>query len=155
MKNIVIPLVVIVLLLGACSGNEKTIQLEDRSFANTLFIQKVENNSSSEEMSKTVKDKDKIEEVLSMVEGLNVQKINTDTFMENLKSQNSYMLGFFKGNGTNTEKGKYAFNILEDGTVLFNSDKVDNPGTLLITTKKHKDLLNEMKQLLEINFQVQ
>ncbi|CQR46621.1 hypothetical protein BN1058_00890 [Paraliobacillus sp. PM-2] len=152
MKNFIMPLALIALLLSACSSNAETINFEDKSFANTLYIQKVENNSSSEEMNKMVTDKDKINEVLSMVEGLKVEKINTDTFMEKLQSQSAYMFGFFQGDGKNTEKGKYAFNILEDGTILLNYDRVDNPGTPLITTEKNKDLLNEMKQKLEISF---
>ncbi|MRG86014.1 lipoprotein [Salinibacillus xinjiangensis] len=152
MKKIIILLAFITLMLSACSGNEETINFEDKSFANTLFIQKAENNSSSEEMRKMVTDKEKINEILSMVEGLKVEKINTDKFMEKLMSQSSYMFGFLKGDGTNTEKGKYAFNFLEDGTILFNYDKDDNPGTPLITTDKHKDLLNQMKMLLEIHF---
>lgn len=152
MKNIVIPLIVIVFFISACSGNEETIKFEDKSFANTLFVQKVENNSSSEELTKMVTDKDKIKDVLSMVEGLKVEKIDTDNFMEKLKSQNSYMLGFLRGNGMNTEKERYGFVILEDGTILFNYDNVDGPATPLITTEKHTDLVNEIIHILEIKF---
>ncbi|MFC0525541.1 hypothetical protein ACFFGV_18310 [Pontibacillus salicampi] len=151
MKTFIMPLAIMVLCLSACSNNEEIIKFKDKSFANTLHIQKVENNSSSEEVSKMVTDKDKIKEVLSMVEGLKAEEINKDTFMEKLKSQSVYMFAFFQGDGKNTEKGKYAFNILEDGTILFHYDRVDNPGTPLITTDKNKDLLDKMKQKLDLN----
>lgn len=150
LKYISVLLIVIVLLLSACSGDKETVKLDDKSFADTLFVQKVENNSSSGEMTKIVTDKDKIEKILSMVEGLKVEKTSNESLFEELKKQDVYMFGFFKGTATATKKGEYAFNILEDGTILFSN--YDNQNSASVTTKEHIDLMEEIKQVLEINF---
>ncbi|WP_181347714.1 hypothetical protein [Thalassobacillus sp. CUG 92003] len=151
MKYVSGLLIGIVVLLSACSGNNSTLKLDDKRFADTLFIQKVENGSPSEEKSKIVSDKDKIEKILTMVEGLNVEK--TDNVLEKLKGEgNVYMLGFFEGKATPSKKGEYAFNLMENGTILFGLNTYDNQDSASITTEKHPELTKEIKQVLEIEF---
>ncbi|WP_421385252.1 hypothetical protein ACOJQI_10965 [Bacillus salacetis] len=145
-----VSLIVLILLLSACSGNEK-IRFEDKSFASTLMIQKVENSTSSEEMTTIVTDQEKIKNILTMIEDLEVKNIKVNTFMETLTSKTSYMFVFFE-EGRSAEKAEFAFYILEDGTILFNSQESRNPGKPLIGKEKQLDILNEMKQTLEIDF---
>ncbi len=151
-KHIYVPFIFIVVFLSACSGNEETIKIEDKDFADMLAIHKIENNISSEGTFTIIKDKEKIKEILSMVEGVQVKEIENEQLSKEMKSGIVYMFAFFKGDETKTKKGEYAFNILKDGTILFNYDNVGYTNTPAITTEKHKDLLNKMKQTLNIGY---
>ncbi|MEH7309312.1 hypothetical protein [Neobacillus drentensis] len=145
--------IIVSILLSACSANEEVIKIHSKDSLRTLFIQKVEGNSSSEEMTKIVKDKDKIEKILSKIEGLKVEDSNSQFAFDELKSQNTYTFSFF--DSEKFESGKevpYAFSVLNDGTFIFTHKDVGLIKTPRMTIAKHKDLLNEMKQLLEINF---
>ncbi|MGN8682416.1 hypothetical protein ACTNEO_14795 [Gracilibacillus sp. HCP3S3_G5_1] len=128
------------------------MQIEDKDFANILLIQKVENNFTSEQLSKQIEDQEMIEQVLTMVEGLKVEEIDNEELIKILESQdNYYMFDFYEGEDTNILRGDYGFHVLEDGTMLFNVDllSVTNP---LVTVETHKELLEAMKEMLEINF---
>lgn len=117
-----------------------------------LFIQKVEDNASSEEMTKIVKDKQKVKKILTMIEGLKVKETNSEYVLEQMKSQNTYIFSFSEDENIETGVVPYAFNVLNDGTFIFTHEKVNSLQKPRITTGKHQDLLNEMKQLLEIDF---
>lgn len=153
-KHFIISLILIFSFLNACSDNEETIKFEDKNFANTLIVQKVVDNASTDDMQSIITEKNNINKTLSLVEGLTAKKIDMDTFSEKMKSQDFYMFGFLKGDGTTTEQGAYAFNILEDGTILYNYDNIDNPQYSLISTEKHEDILNEFKQVLGVDFKL-
>ncbi|TYS89900.1 hypothetical protein [Rossellomorea aquimaris] len=62
--------------MSGCSNGEQVIEIENKEKASSLFIQKVENDTSSEELTKVVSDKQQIEQVLTMAEGLEVKKIS-------------------------------------------------------------------------------
>ncbi|SEQ55790.1 hypothetical protein [Piscibacillus halophilus] len=136
MKYLSVSLVVVILILSACSNDEEVVTFENKDFANTLIVQKVENSSSSSDKKKTVTDKEKIEKVLSKVEGLKVKKISVEDSMDQLQGQEVYTFGFFK-DPESAENGEYAFNVLEDGKILINYDDVANPNTPLITLDTH------------------
>lgn len=152
MRKIPVILVILLGLLCACSPEEQTVQIEDKDFANILLIQKVENNFTSEQLSKQIEDQEMIEQVLTMVEGLKVEEIDNEELIKILESQdNYYMFDFYEGDDTNILRGDYGFHVLEDGTMLFNVDllSVTNP---LVTVETHKELLEAMKEMLGINF---
>jgi hypothetical protein len=153
MKCKIVPFIVMTFLLSTCSGNEETIKLEDKSFASTLFIQKVEDNSSAEEMTKIVKDEEKIEQILAMIEGLKVEETNNEYALDEMKLQKTYIFNFFEGEKMETAKEvPYAFSVLEDGTFIFTHNDFNSPQVPRITLEKHKELLDDIKQLFEIDF---
>ncbi|WP_163582911.1 hypothetical protein [Gracilibacillus saliphilus] len=153
MKKVSFILVILFGLLCACATEEKTVQIENKDFADTLFVQKVENNFTSDKLAKMIEDSEKIKQVLSKVEGLEAEKIDNDELISILENHDSYyMFGFFEGDSTNIQKEDYGFQILEDGTILFNYDQVDNSDHPLVTVDTHKDILEEMKEMLEITF---
>lgn len=154
MKYQWIGLLIILFVLSACSGNEiEVIEINNKNFSNALFIQKVVDDSSTEEMTKMVSDQQKIEKILTMVDGLKVEETNTDYMFKEMKSRNTYMFVFTEGEELPLEKEiPYAFNVLEDGTFFFSYKNVNSHQKPRKTIEKHKDLLNEMKQLLEIDF---
>lgn len=134
-------------LLSACSGSEQVIEIKSKDSLKTLLIEKVDGNSSSEEMTKIVKDKDKIENVLSMIEGLKVKESSSEYVFDEIKSQSTYTFSFFESE--EIESGKevpYAFSVLNYGTLIFSHKDVGSPITLRITTAKDKDLLNDINQ---------
>jgi hypothetical protein len=144
---------ILVFLLSACSGSEQVIEIKGKESLKTLLIEKVDGNSSSEEMTKIVKDKDKIEKVLSKIEGLKVKESSNEHLFDEIKSQSTYTFGFSENE--EIESGKevpYAFSVLNDGTLIFTHKDVGSPITPRITTVKDKDLLNDIKQILEIQF---
>lgn len=134
-------------LHSACSGSEQVIEIKSKDSLKTLLIEKVDGNSSSEEMTKIVKDKDKIENVLSMIEGLKVKESSSEYVFDEIKSQSTYTFSFFESE--EIESGKevpYAFSVLNYGTLIFSHKDVGSPITLRITTAKDKDLLNDINQ---------
>jgi hypothetical protein len=85
--------------MSGCSDGEQVIEIEHKEKAGSLFIQKVENDSSSEELTKVVNDKQQIEQILTMAEGLEVKKISTEETMEKMKETDTYMFVFSEGKG--------------------------------------------------------
>ncbi|QGH32888.1 hypothetical protein GI584_01945 [Gracilibacillus salitolerans] len=153
MKKVSFILVILLGLLCACSTEEKTVQIENKDFANTLFVQKVENNFTSDKLAMLIEDPEKIKNALSMVEGLEAEEIDNDERIGILENHdNYYMFGFFEGESTNIQKEDYGFQILEDGKILFNYDQLDNSDYPLVTVDTHKDILEDMKEMLEITF---
>ncbi|WP_186807130.1 hypothetical protein [Tenuibacillus multivorans] len=141
------------IIVNACSDQEKVIEkIEDKSVFNVLIIQKVEGNTSSNDMTKIVKDQQKIVEVLSMVEGLKVEEVDNNLVIEEMTSQNAYMFGFIENEKMTGDPLPYSFNVLADGTFIFSHDEPDSLSKPLQTVDQHQQLLDEMKQLLDIDF---
>ena len=139
--------------MSGCSNGEQVIEIENKEKAGSLFIQKVENDSSSEELTKVVSDKQQIEQVLTMAEGLEVKKINSEVTMEKMKASNTYMFVFSEGKGIESgKKATFAFYALENGTFIFPYRDFNSPQEPLITVERQKGLLDEMKKLIEITF---
>lgn len=143
----------ILLTISACSQSEEVIKIKDKNLSSMLFIQKVEDNSSNEEMTKVVKDKQKIEQILTMIEGLKVKDTNSEYVSDVMKSQNTYMFGFSEGEKMETgKKIPYAFYILENGTFIFPHNDFNALQEPRVTLEKHKELLDEIKNRLDIDF---
>ena len=152
-NNLIVPLTIIVFLLSACSDNEQVIGIEDKGSASLLFIQKVENNTSSEEMTRMVKDKQEVEQVLTMVEGVEVKKTIPEEIMDKMESTDTYMFVFSVGEELQTgEAAPYAFYALENGTFVFLYSDFNSPQEPLITTERHQGLLDDIKHLFGIEF---
>ncbi|WP_404451537.1 hypothetical protein LG329_14530 [Virgibacillus necropolis] len=142
----------ILLMLCACSNEEKPLEIKDKSFAETLLINKVENNVSGVSGDPIViKDNKKIIKLLTMVEGMKVKKGDSDKFFEELKTHDSYSFSISdkKKLKTGTHVA-YSFYVLEDGTFFF----MENAGSrkFYITTKTYPDVINKIKELLDINY---
>lgn len=142
----------IILLLCSCSNEEKPLEIKDKSFAETLLINRIKDNVSGVSGDPIViKDNQKIIKLLTIVEGMKVKKGDYNKFMDELKAQDSYSFSI-------TEEKKlesrahiaYAFYVLDDGTFFFieNSDATKT----YITTRKYPDQLNKIKDLLDIKF---
>ncbi len=153
MKRTSIIFIILISLLSACSEEEETVEIEDKNFANTLYVQKIENNFSSKELTKPIENQEQIEEVLSKVEGLQAERISNDEFIQKLENQdNYYRFGFVGQSGSDVREDQYAFQIMKDGTILFNFDQINNPTHSLITVTTHEELLEELKEELGIKF---
>ncbi|MEH6908153.1 hypothetical protein [Neobacillus drentensis] len=154
MKSLFISLMVVFVFLSGCSGKkEEVVKLEDKNFSGMLLIQKTEDQTSSEELTKMVTDQQKIEKILTLVEGLNVKETDADYMLAEMKAQDSYSFSFAEGE--KMESGKpapYSFVVLNDGTFLFTHKDVNSPQKPRMTIEKHKDTLKEMKDLLEVDF---
>ncbi|ASK64168.1 hypothetical protein CFK37_19445 [Virgibacillus phasianinus] len=143
----------VIFLLSACSENEEVVKVKEKGLSGQLFIQKVENNTSSEEMTKMIKDKQKIKKILTMVEGLKVKETSNENAFDQMKSQNSYTFIFSKGEKLETvKKAPYAFHVLSDGTFIFPYKDFNSLQKPRKTVEKHKELFNDIKQILEIDF---
>lgn len=153
MKSLILSLSILVFILSGCSNSEQVIEIENKEKASSLFIQKVENDTSSEELTKVVSDKQQIEQVLTMAEGLEVKKISFEETMKKMKASNTYMFVFSEGKEIQSgEKAPFAFYALENGTFIFPYNDFNSPQKPLITVERQKGLLDEMKQLFEITF---
>ncbi|MGD6965638.1 hypothetical protein ACQCVP_04365 [Rossellomorea vietnamensis] len=139
--------------LGACASGEEVLKIEDKTFAKMLIVQKVENDTSDEALTKSITDESKVEETLELVSGLKVKELSTDESFTKLKSQNSYMFSFFNTEQDISGMIPYAFYVLEDGTMMFT---FEGPESLrekpVITIDAEKELLDKIKAHLEIEF---
>jgi len=148
-----ISLLIILFLLSACTKKEEIVKIKDKNFSDMLLIQKVEGNTTSEELTKTVKDKQKIKEILTMVDGLKVQEKNGDDIIERMKSQDYYTFAFAEGDKmVSGEQIPYAFSVFNDGTFVFSHEDINLSLKPRVTIKKHKELFNEIKKLLKVDF---
>ncbi|WP_058305976.1 hypothetical protein [Gracilibacillus massiliensis] len=153
MRKILIFSILFLSLLSACNNDEEKVTIEDKNFANILYVQKIENNYSSRELTKPIEDQEKIQEVLTIVEGLPAEKISTDEFIQKLENQDDYYrFGFVGENGENVQRDQYAFQIMDDGTIIFNFDQINNPDHPLVTVTAHHEILEELKEVLGIQF---
>ncbi|MGD6801887.1 hypothetical protein ACQCVK_20020 [Rossellomorea vietnamensis] len=146
-------LVLAAFFLGACASGEEVLKIEDTTFAKMLIVQKVENDTSDEALTKSITDETKVEETLKLVRGLKVKELSTDEFFNKLKSQNSYSFSFFKTEQDTSGMIPYTFYVLEDGTMMFTFEEVDSLREKpLITIHAEKELLDKIKDHLEIEF---
>ncbi|UOQ49316.1 hypothetical protein MUN88_04100 [Gracilibacillus caseinilyticus] len=154
MKKVFVLLIIILLcILSACTWNEQTVEFKNKNFANTLFVQKVENNFTSEKLSKPIEDDEKIKKILTMIEGMKAEQINNEELINILENQdNYYMFGFYMDDKINNQRGDYAFQFLEDGTILFSYDAKSVDSYPLISVTHHQELLEDMKDVLGITF---
>jgi hypothetical protein len=142
-----------VFILCGCSNSEQVKEIENKDKAGSLFIQKVENDTSSEELTKVVDDKQQIEQVLAMIEGLEVKKISSEEAVEKMKGSNTYMFAFLEGKEIESgKKAPFAFYALENGTFIFPYSDFNSPQEPLITVESQKGLLDDIKQLFELTF---
>jgi nitrate/TMAO reductase-like tetraheme cytochrome c subunit len=152
-KRLALGLSILMLIFSGCSNTEQVKEIESKDKADSLFIQKVENDTSYEELTKVVNDKQQIEQVLAMIEGLEVKKISSEETMEKMKASNTYMFGFSEGK--EFESGKklpFAFYALENGTFIFPYSDFNSPQEPLITVEGQEELLDDIKQLFELTF---
>ncbi|WP_042351370.1 hypothetical protein [Bacillus massiliigorillae] len=154
MKYRFISLLIVLLVLSACSDKqEEVIEIKDKHFSGKLWVQKVENITSTEEQMKMTTNKQMIEQILSMVDGLAVKEMNNEKMLEKMKSQDSYFFSFAEGTKMEIAKPMpYAFIVLKDGTFIFTHKDVHSVTKPLVTIEKHPDLLEEMKQLVKVEF---
>ncbi|GAE93169.1 hypothetical protein JCM21714_2221 [Gracilibacillus boraciitolerans JCM 21714] len=153
MKRISIFFIICLGLLSACANEEETVNIDDKDFANTLYVQKVENNFTSKELTKPIEDQEMIQRVLTMVDGLQAEKMTTDEFIQQLENHDSYYrFGFYGESGVEEQRNQYAFQIMTDGTIIFNFDQINNPSYPLISVETHQNILKELKKVLEIHF---
>jgi len=142
-------------LLRGCSTSKDVMKINNKNFAQVLFVQKVENDTAKDELTKEITDETKIKETLELLDGLKVKKIKIKNMLNKMKSSNTYMFFFSKTKKLPVGKGKvpYAFHILDDGTIIFTHKNVDSLlETPLITTDAHKDILEKIKENLSIGF---
>ncbi|MDX8046455.1 hypothetical protein SH601_10720 [Gracilibacillus sp. S3-1-1] len=152
MRRVAFILILVSLLCG-CGTIKTNVQIEDKDFADLLFVQKVENNFTSDKLAMPISNQTEIRQVLSMVDGLDAKKIDNDELINILEKQdNYYMFAFFESEESNPTTREYRFQVLEDGTILFDVNKIGTSDFPLVTTDTHNDLLEEMKEMLEINF---
>ncbi|ASN06760.1 hypothetical protein [Virgibacillus necropolis] len=149
----IISVILILVMLSACSNEEKVLEIKDKSFAETLLINKVVDNvsgSSGEPI--VIKEDQRIIKLLTMVEGMNVKKGDYDKFINKLRIRDSYSFSISDEEKLTTGTYvAYSFYVLEDGTFFF----IQNTGDAIkryITTKKYPDMLNKIKETLEIDF---
>jgi translation initiation factor 1 (eIF-1/SUI1) len=140
--------------MSACADKKKeVVKIKDKNFSGMLMVQKMKDNTGTEEMTKIIRDKQKIEKILTMVDGLKVVETKTEKMTDALKAQDSYFFTFAEGE--KFEYGKpapYVFIILNDGTFFFSYKDVNSLQKPRMTIVEHKELLNETKQLLGVNF---
>ncbi|MCR8848075.1 hypothetical protein NQ095_06620 [Rossellomorea sp. SC111] len=153
MKSLLASLVFLLSGLTGCSDSERVATIDHKEKATALFIQKIENNTSTEELTKDVLDQDQIKEVLRKIEGLKVKKIRSEQMMDKMRSSNTYMFVFSESNETELGKAApFAFNVLEDGTFFFSYSEFNSPQEPRMSVERHEELLDDLKQLLEIEF---
>ncbi len=131
----------------------EAVQIKDKHFSNIMVVQKIENNTTSEEKIRTLKDQSKIEKILSIIDGMKVEESSNEVMLEKMKMQDSYL--FLFGNGDHLESGKpipYSFSVLDDGTFFFVNDNVNSLQRPHISIEKHVELLNDMKRFLKIEY---
>lgn len=145
--------VLIAVLLGACGDHVEELKIDNVGFAESLFVQKVEDFTSTEALTKTITEPAKIEKTFQRLEGIEMREISGEKVTEMMKSNDTYMFSLSKTDKMTTGKVPYGFTILGDGTIIFTHSSVgkirEKP---LISTKLHKDIFDSMKEELDIIF---
>ncbi|WP_066187945.1 hypothetical protein [Gracilibacillus timonensis] len=143
-----------IILTSGCASEQRTVQLENKDFADLLYVQKIEKSVASEQQTKIVTDLEEIENVLTELDGMETENIDREELMKKLEQEdNYYVFGFFDdAEMGSTSKGNYAFQIFADGTVLFSYDEPNSPGQPLKAVEKHPDLIETYRALLDMNF---
>jgi len=158
MKKVIFSLFISILMINlliGCSNSKTQITIDNKDFAKNLIVERMEDNVTSDEFNKEISNTSEIEEVLGMVDDMKVQKAdkNASEILKTNQSSEIYVYSFFK---EKIETGKivpYAFIVLEDGTFIYTHDKVNSVRQKpLISVEKHKDMVNDLKDKLEINF---
>ncbi|SDJ13543.1 hypothetical protein [Salimicrobium halophilum] len=146
MKTYITALLISILFLSGCSS-EFTKSFEKKGDMESLVVQKVVNGETSSSRAKTVTDPDTIAEILQKGEGLGAKTITGEEAEGKKTAASSYYT--FRSYST-SETPVYSIVVLEDGTFLVEGTKKDSG--IMMTTDTHEILLDDMKQLADVNF---
>ncbi|WP_409271695.1 hypothetical protein V1499_19130 [Neobacillus sp. SCS-31] len=146
----IISLLLIVFLIDRFTEKKVRITKNEDVQLQEIVIQKGIGNL-SDIKNRTVNSPQKAEEILSMVEGLKVKEAKEKVRIE---SPDTYVFSFHRGENSGIEKiVGYSFFVLGDGTFVFTHQDINKPlDNPLVTTSTHKELLDEIRQQLNLNF---
>ncbi|MCA1054002.1 hypothetical protein LCM10_03300 [Rossellomorea aquimaris] len=140
-------------LLTACNGKVETINFDNKGDTKLLFVQKVENFTSREELTKEITDQSKINRMIDSLDGIEAMEISSNKATDLMESQDAYMFSFSKTKQLTTGMVPFGFVFLEDGTIIFTHREVDQLREKpLVTTDTHEELLTRIKDDLEVEF---
>ncbi|RWZ54560.1 hypothetical protein EQV77_14930 [Halobacillus fulvus] len=150
MRILVVILSLAFVFINGCATSSSESKIPDEEVYNTLYVQNVnENGTRTDENRLELSDKEKIEKLIHMVEGLETKNATDQDVKElhkELRKPNTYT--FTLSENSNSESRKYIFTISSNG-YLYLTDA--NNSVKSITTEEHPNLLHTVKKELNID----
>ncbi|WP_347860925.1 hypothetical protein U0355_09475 [Salimicrobium sp. PL1-032A] len=146
MKTYITALLIAILFLSGCSS-DYTKSFENKGEMDHLIVQKVVDGDTSSENKTRVTNPDTIAEILQKGEGLGAEKVSVDEADKAKEAASSYYtFRSYDGSGSPV----YSIVVLSDGTFLVEGSTKDSG--IMKSTDPHEILLDDMKQLADVNF---
>ncbi|WP_186580608.1 hypothetical protein [Aquibacillus kalidii] len=140
------------LFVSACSdSSQMKVEIDRGKLTNTLFVQKIQSDS-SQELSKTIINEKQIAEVINKIEDIEIEDMDSSTILTEIKSENTYMFSFIEGKADHTGKPTYVFFANEEGYFYFSTMKDNKIKLTSKSVAKHKEILDEINNILHVDF---
>ncbi|MFG6149873.1 hypothetical protein [Halobacillus sp. B23F22_1] len=118
-----------------------------------MYIQKVEDQRTTEEQTAVRQEKETNEELLAKLNGMEIKKSDESEMKEKMNTQDTYTYSFSdEGELAAESQSDFSFAVTEDGTFLMPENGKQSGTVSYQSVEKHPELLNEMNHLVDISF---
>ncbi|MBP2005894.1 hypothetical protein [Halobacillus andaensis] len=141
------------MVLSACGNETDKVDIGSEKVSETLYIQKVEDNRTTEEQTAVRQEKEINKELLEKLDGMEIKKSDESEIKNKMNTQDTYTYSFSdEGDLSSGSESDFSFAVIEDGTFLM-PENAEQSGTVSYqSVEKHPELLNEMNHLVDISF---
>ncbi|MCP3029125.1 hypothetical protein [Halobacillus sp. A5] len=139
--------------MSACGSGRDEVEIDRDQLADTLYIQKVEDNQTREEQKAARQEEEINDELLNLIEGMEIEKGSENEIRDSMGEQETYTYSFSdEGELAAGADADFSFAVLEDGTFLLPKNGDDSGTISYQSTEKHPELLNKINHTVDISF---
>lgn len=138
-----------ILALVACGNEEKTTNVPDPTKFKTAQIQTIHNNDADEKDTITIKDKEKVQQILKLVDGLKTKEQNITNTEKEMKKVDSYFF-YFENKKERDKKNPIPYSVFmtDDGRIFFTHSDIDKLMVPQRSVEKHPEIVKEIKEIV-------
>ncbi|MBQ0138720.1 MAG: hypothetical protein KBT36_05440 [Kurthia sp.] len=148
-KKLLPILVVLILALAACGDKEQTTNVPDPAKFKSAQIQTIHNNDADEKDTIVLKDKEKVQEVLKLVDGLKTKEQNITKTEKEMKKVDSYFF-YFENKKVRDDKNPIPYSVFmtDDGRIFFTHSDIDELMVPQRSVEKHPEIVKQIKEIV-------
>lgn len=138
-----------ILALAACSSSEeKTTNVPSIKEFKSAQVQTIVNNNADEKKTIKIKDAAKVQEILTLVDGIKTKEQNITETEKEMKKVDSYFF-YFENKKVRDKKNPipYSVFISEDGRVYFTHSDIDELMVPQRSVETHPEALAKIKEI--------
>lgn len=145
---IIILLVLSVVYVIFSGKSEETMEVPSGKEFISVQVQSIVDNKEVKSKTITIEDKEKLDDILSAVDGLKTKQSTITNTEKEIKDVNSYFFYFENKKERDLKKPfPYSFFITETGYIYYTHNAINSLDTPRRTVEAHPEILKELKEI--------